>query len=160
MLLSDICKYKCSNAKVPPWRMHLFAPVFCFVHTIAQFSRILRFSHIYCQIFRIGTHRWRKWRTTALPSTIGSGTLKCGRLTDDGRKVSLKKIEIHVYIYYKCIFFSILIHISVIQFRYLCFLLCAYDSSVLQNCKIFTHLLPNVSHKYPRLTEVTYHCIN
>jgi hypothetical protein len=25
---------------------------FCFVHTIAQFSRILRFSHIYCQIFR------------------------------------------------------------------------------------------------------------
>jgi hypothetical protein len=49
-----------------------FCPCFCFVHTIAQFSRILRFSHIYCQIFRIGTHRWRKWRTTALTSTIGS----------------------------------------------------------------------------------------
>jgi hypothetical protein len=30
-----------------------FRPCFCFVHTIAQFSRILRFSHIYCQIFRI-----------------------------------------------------------------------------------------------------------
>ena len=30
-----------------------FRPYFCFVHTIAQFSRILRFSHIYCQIFRI-----------------------------------------------------------------------------------------------------------
>ena len=29
-------------------------PCFCFVHTIAQFSRILRFSHIYCQMFRIG----------------------------------------------------------------------------------------------------------
>ena len=33
-----------------------FCPRFCFVHTIAQFSRILRFSHIYCQIFRIRTH--------------------------------------------------------------------------------------------------------
>ena len=33
-----------------------FCPCFCFVHTIAQFSRILRFSHIYCQIFRIRTH--------------------------------------------------------------------------------------------------------
>jgi hypothetical protein len=28
-----------------------FRPCFCFVHMIAQFSRILRFSHIYCQIF-------------------------------------------------------------------------------------------------------------
>ena len=37
-----------------------FCPCFCFVHTIAQFSRILRFSHIYCQIFRIRTHDWRK----------------------------------------------------------------------------------------------------
>ena len=33
-----------------------FCPCFSFVHTIAQFSRILRFSHIYCQIFRIRTH--------------------------------------------------------------------------------------------------------
>jgi hypothetical protein len=33
-----------------------FWPCFCFVHTIAQFSRILRFSHIYCQMFRIRTH--------------------------------------------------------------------------------------------------------
>ena len=49
-----------------------FCPCFCFVHTIAQFSRILRFSHIYCQIFRIRTHGWRKWRTTALTSRIGS----------------------------------------------------------------------------------------
>ena len=49
-----------------------FCPCFCFVHTIAQFSRILRFSHIYCQIFRIRTHGWRMWRTTALTSTIGS----------------------------------------------------------------------------------------
>ena len=40
------------------------------------------------------------------------------------------------------------------------FLLCAYDSSVLQNFKIFTHLLTNFSYKDPRLTEVTYHCIN
>ena len=32
-----------------------FRPCFCFVHTIAQFSRILRFSHIYCQIVRIVT---------------------------------------------------------------------------------------------------------
>jgi hypothetical protein len=48
-----------------------FCPCFCFVHTIAQFSRILRFSHIYCQIFRIRTHGWWKWRTTALASTIG-----------------------------------------------------------------------------------------
>jgi hypothetical protein len=30
-----------------------FRPCFCFVHTIAQFSRIFWFSHIYCQIFRI-----------------------------------------------------------------------------------------------------------
>ena len=49
-----------------------FCPCFCFVHTIAQFSRILIFSHIYCQIFRIRTHGWRKWRPTALTSTIGS----------------------------------------------------------------------------------------
>ena len=28
-----------------------FRHCFCFVHMIAQFSRILRFSHIYCQIF-------------------------------------------------------------------------------------------------------------
>jgi hypothetical protein len=40
------------------------------------------------------------------------------------------------------------------------FLFCAYDSSVLQNFKIFTHLLPNFSHKDPRMTELTYHCIN
>ena len=40
------------------------------------------------------------------------------------------------------------------------FLFCAYDSSVLQNFKIFTHLLPNFSYKDPRLTEVMYHCIN
>ena len=26
-------------------------PCFCFVHTIAQFSRIVRFSHMYCQFF-------------------------------------------------------------------------------------------------------------
>ena len=31
-----------------------FHPCFCFVHTIAHISRILRFSHIYCQISRIG----------------------------------------------------------------------------------------------------------
>jgi hypothetical protein len=29
-----------------------FRSCICFVHTIAQFSRILRFSHNYCQIFR------------------------------------------------------------------------------------------------------------
>jgi hypothetical protein len=40
------------------------------------------------------------------------------------------------------------------------FLFCAYDSSVLQNFKIFTHLLSNFSYKDPRMTEVTYHCIN
>jgi hypothetical protein len=34
------------------------------------------------------------------------------------------------------------------------------NSSVLQNFKIFTHLLPNFSYKDPRQTEVTYHCIN
>ena len=41
-----------------------FRPCFCFVHTIAQFSRILRFSNIYCQIFRKVPLRWRKWCTT------------------------------------------------------------------------------------------------
>ena len=40
------------------------------------------------------------------------------------------------------------------------FLFSAYDSSVLQNFKIFIHLLPTFSNKDPRLTEVTYHCIN
>ena len=35
------------------------------------------------------------------------------------------------------------------------FLICACDTSVLQNFKIFTHLLPN----YPSLTKVTYHWI-
>ena len=40
------------------------------------------------------------------------------------------------------------------------FLFCAYNSSVLQNFKIFTNLLPNFSYKDTRLTEVTYHCIN
>ena len=33
-----------------------FCLCFCFVHSIDQFSRILRFSHIYCQICRIRTH--------------------------------------------------------------------------------------------------------
>ena len=33
-----------------------FYTCYCFVHTIAQFSRILRVSHIYCQMFRIRTH--------------------------------------------------------------------------------------------------------
>jgi len=73
------------------------APPFCFVHTIAQFSRILRFSHIsYCQIFRIRTHGWRKWRrTTALTSTIRSEKLQklkevtyhCINFNDRVRKV-------------------------------------------------------------------------
>ena len=40
------------------------------------------------------------------------------------------------------------------------FLFSAYDSSVLQNFKIFIHLLPNFSYKDPRMTKVTYHCIN
>ena len=53
-------------------------------------------------------------------------------------------------------------HISIPKRRILLplFLFCAHDSSVLQNFKIFTHLLPNFSYKDPRLTEVTYHCIN
>jgi hypothetical protein len=38
--------------------------------------------------------------------------------------------------------------------------MCRPYSSVLQNFKIFTHLLPKLSYKDPRLTEVTYHCIN
>ena len=40
------------------------------------------------------------------------------------------------------------------------FLLYVYDGSVLQNFRIFTHLLPIFLYKNPRLTEVTYHCIN
>ena len=53
-------------------------------------------------------------------------------------------------------------HVSIPKRRIflLLFLFCAYDNSVLQNFKIFTHLLPNFSYKDPRLTEVTYHCIN
>jgi hypothetical protein len=38
--------------RVPFLKDSSFRSCFCFVHTIAQFSRILRFSHIYCQIFR------------------------------------------------------------------------------------------------------------
>ena len=53
----------------------------------------------------------------------------------------------HVSIPKRCIFLSL-------------FLFSAYDSSVLQNFNIFTHLLPHFSYKDPRLTEVTYHCIN
>ena len=55
-----------------------------------------------------------------------------------------------------------LVHVSIPKRRIFLslFLFCAYDSSVLQNFKIFTHLLPNFSYKDPRLTEVTYHCIN
>ena len=53
-------------------------------------------------------------------------------------------------------------HVSIPKRRILLplFLFCAYNSSVLQNFKIFTHLLPNFSYKDPRQTEVTYHCIN
>jgi hypothetical protein len=53
-------------------------------------------------------------------------------------------------------------HVSIPKRRIflLLFLFCAYDNSVLPNFKIFTHLLPNFSYKDPRLTEVTYHCIN
>ena len=43
-------------------------------------------------------------------------------------------------------------HVSIPKRRIflLLFLFCAYDSSVLQNFKIFTHLLPNLSYKDPR----------
>ena len=53
-------------------------------------------------------------------------------------------------------------HVSIPKRRIflLLFLFCAYDSSVLQNFKISTHLLPIFSYKDPRQTEVTYHCIN
>jgi hypothetical protein len=33
------------------------------------------------------------------------------------------------------------------------FLICAYDSSVLQKFKMFTHLLPSFSYKDPRMTD-------
>ena len=61
-----------------------FRLFFCFVHTIAQFSRILRFSHIYCQIFRIvpfvDVSRYtfngplRPLNSECITSTIGSET--------------------------------------------------------------------------------------
>jgi hypothetical protein len=45
-----------SKTKYPFLNDASFCPCFCFVHTIAQFSKILRFSHIYCQFFNIRTH--------------------------------------------------------------------------------------------------------
>ena len=71
-LLDTIIHKSCNSAGLKIVSLPSFCPCFCFVHTIAQFSRILRFSHIYCQYFRIRTHDRRKWRTTALTSTIGS----------------------------------------------------------------------------------------
>jgi hypothetical protein len=53
----------------------------------------------------------------------------------------------HVSIPKRCIFLPL-------------FLFCAYDSSVLQNFKIFTHLLPNFLYMDQRQMEVTYHYIN
>jgi hypothetical protein len=55
-----------------------FRPCFCFVHTIAQFSRMLRFSHIYCQIF------------SRVPFVDGSGVplnSECINFNDRVRKV-------------------------------------------------------------------------
>jgi len=41
--------FKLGHVSIP--KRHIFWPFFCFVRTIAQFLRILRFSHIYCQMF-------------------------------------------------------------------------------------------------------------
>ena len=52
-----------------------FRPYFCFVHTITQFSRILRFSNIYCQIFRrvpFGDGSDVPLNSECITSTIGS----------------------------------------------------------------------------------------
>jgi hypothetical protein len=77
----------------------------CFVYTIAQFSRILRFSIIYCLIFRI---IFNAPYFHYIIQTIGH--------------VSIPKRH---------------------SFSPLC-LFCACGSSVLQNFKIFTHLLTEV----------------
>jgi hypothetical protein len=58
-----------------------------------------RFSHIYCQIFRIRTHGWRKWRTTTLTSTIGSETFQtfiCGIIFRKFLTLSLKLMQGYV----------------------------------------------------------------
>ena len=80
-------------------------PCFCFVHAIAQFSRILRFSIIYCLIFRI---TFNAPYFHYIIQTIGH--------------VSIPKRH---------------------SFSPVC-LLCACDSSVLHNFKIFSHLLTEV----------------
>ena len=82
-----------------------FRPCFCFVHTIAQFSRMLRFSHIYCQIF------------SRVPFVDGSGVplnSECINFNDRVRKVpkiyyfgaifwnhdqEKKKLPVHRYSY-------------------------------------------------------------
>jgi hypothetical protein len=51
-------------------------------------------------------------------------------------------------------------HASIPRKRIFLPLFLSYDISVLQNFKIFTHLLPNFSYKDPRLPKMTYHCIN
>ena len=48
--LISIMSFKLGHVSIPIRRI-FFRPCFCFVYTIVQFSRILRFSNIYCQIF-------------------------------------------------------------------------------------------------------------
>ena len=65
--------FKLGHVSIPKRRIFLPLFVFCaYDSSVLQNFKI--FTHLLpnCQIFRIRTHGWRKWRTTALTATIGS----------------------------------------------------------------------------------------
>ena len=63
--------FKLGHVSIPKRRIFLPLYLFCaYDNSVLQNVKI--FKHIYCQISCIRTHGWRKWRTTALTSTIGS----------------------------------------------------------------------------------------
>ena len=80
-------------------------PCFCFVHTIAQFSRILRFSHIYCQMFRIGPSDDRSdvpLNSECITSTIGSEKFQTFIILAQYFEIMTKrkrKLPVHRYSY-------------------------------------------------------------
>jgi hypothetical protein len=82
-----------------------FRTCFCFVHTIAQFSRILKFSNIYCQIFRgvpFGDGSAVTLKSECIISTIGSEKFQTFIILAQYFEIMTKrkrKLPVHRYSY-------------------------------------------------------------
>ena len=99
-----------------------------------------------------------QYRNVQVPSCPGTEMSRIPNNTQGMQLGSVKNRTPARFEYIYCTLFPFKLgHVSIPKRRIFLplFLFCAYDSSVLQNFKIFTELLPNFSYKDPRLTEVT-----